>query len=205
MVFWIWDCHKSLWTSRATIGKISLKNHGEYFPSSDVHCLYFKQGHIVAHNDTVGKGKYETSYLIWRNKYFVTEHSVQVITINDYQKQRFVERVIEAMFNTIKGKKIAILGFAFKKDTGDTRETPAIDVCKVKAPAQGLQSVSPFDLPVLKSYRLYTMLSNLYNHEKHLLAYFRCLLKQYYLQKNCIISDSQAMFLESVLSLSSRV
>ena len=32
------------------------------------------------------------------------------------------------MFNTVSGKKIAILGFAFKKDTGDTRETPAIDV-----------------------------------------------------------------------------
>ena len=30
----------------------------------------------------------------------------------------------------VSGKKIAILGFAFKKDTGDTRETPAIDVCK---------------------------------------------------------------------------
>ena len=50
--------------------------------------------------------------------------------INDYQKQRFVERIIDAMFNTISGKKIAILGFAFKKDTGDTRETPALDVCK---------------------------------------------------------------------------
>lgn len=34
------------------------------------------------------------------------------------------------MFNTVKQKKIAIFGFAFKKDTGDTRETPAIDVCK---------------------------------------------------------------------------
>jgi len=34
------------------------------------------------------------------------------------------------MFNTIRGKKIAVLGFAFKKDTGDTRETPAIDVCR---------------------------------------------------------------------------
>jgi UDP-glucose 6-dehydrogenase len=40
---------------------------------------------------------------------------VQVVQINDYQKQRFVERMIEAMFNTISGKKIAVLGFAFKK------------------------------------------------------------------------------------------
>ncbi|MEO2194295.1 MAG: UDP binding domain-containing protein, partial [bacterium] len=53
-----------------------------------------------------------------------------VVTMNDYQKQRFVERIISAMFNTIKRKKIAIYGFAFKKDTGDTRETPAIDVCR---------------------------------------------------------------------------
>ena len=50
--------------------------------------------------------------------------------MNDYQKQRFVERVISAMFNTISQKKIAVYGFAFKKDTGDTRETPAIDVCR---------------------------------------------------------------------------
>merc|ERR1719240_612474 len=35
------------------------------------------------------------------------------------------------MYNTVSGKKIGILGFAFKKDTGDTRETPAIDVCKL--------------------------------------------------------------------------
>ncbi|PHU25483.1 UDP-glucose 6-dehydrogenase 1 [Capsicum chinense] len=34
------------------------------------------------------------------------------------------------MFNTVSGKKVAILGFAFKKDTGDTQATPAIDVCK---------------------------------------------------------------------------
>ncbi len=39
----------------------------------------------------------------------------QVILMNDYQKQRFVERVISAMFNTISKKKIAIYGFAFKK------------------------------------------------------------------------------------------
>lgn len=60
----------------------------------------------------------------------VADYWASVVSINDYQKQRFVERVIEAMFNTISGKKITILGFAFKKDTGDTRETPALDVCQ---------------------------------------------------------------------------
>ncbi|KAG6404057.1 hypothetical protein SASPL_136294 [Salvia splendens] len=54
----------------------------------------------------------------------------QVIKVNDYQKSRFVNRVVSSMFNTVAGKKVAILGFAFKKDTGDTRETAAIDVCK---------------------------------------------------------------------------
>ncbi|KAK5783318.1 hypothetical protein PVK06_037826 [Gossypium arboreum] len=60
----------------------------------------------------------------------VAEYWKQVIKINDYQKNRFVNRVVSSMFNTVSNKKIAILGFAFKKDTGDTRETPAIDVCK---------------------------------------------------------------------------
>uniref|UniRef100_A0A5B6ZY58 UDP-glucose 6-dehydrogenase n=1 Tax=Davidia involucrata TaxID=16924 RepID=A0A5B6ZY58_DAVIN len=60
----------------------------------------------------------------------VANYWKQVIKINDYQKARFVNRVVSSMFNTVSGKKIAILGFAFKKDTGDTRETPAIDVCK---------------------------------------------------------------------------
>lgn len=53
-----------------------------------------------------------------------------VIKVNDYQKSRFVNRVVTSMFNTVSGKKIAVLGFAFKKDTSDTRKTPAIDVCK---------------------------------------------------------------------------
>ncbi|XP_065029070.1 UDP-glucose 6-dehydrogenase 5-like [Musa acuminata AAA Group] len=60
----------------------------------------------------------------------VANYWKQVIQINDYQKNRFVNRVVSSMFNTVSGKKIAVLGFAFKKDTGDTRETPAIDVCK---------------------------------------------------------------------------
>jgi len=60
----------------------------------------------------------------------VANYWKQVIKINDYQKHWFVNRVVSSMFNTVSGKKIVILGFAFKKDTGDTREALAIDVCK---------------------------------------------------------------------------
>ena len=54
----------------------------------------------------------------------------QVVEMNEYQQSRFAKKVIKSMFNTISGKKILILGFAFKADTGDTRESPAIKICK---------------------------------------------------------------------------
>jgi UDPglucose 6-dehydrogenase len=54
----------------------------------------------------------------------------QVILMNDYQKKRFSEKVVSKMFNTVTGKKIAILGYAFKKDTGDVRETPSMFVLR---------------------------------------------------------------------------
>lgn len=60
----------------------------------------------------------------------VAEYWQQVVTMNDYQKRRFARKVIKSMFNTIAGKKIAVLGFAFKKDTGDTRETASVYICK---------------------------------------------------------------------------
>jgi len=53
-----------------------------------------------------------------------------VIKMNDWQKHRFAERVVHTLFNTVTGKRIAVLGFAFKKDTNDTRESAAIHVCK---------------------------------------------------------------------------
>lgn len=55
----------------------------------------------------------------------------QVITMNEYQKSRFAKTVVSSMFNTITNKKLAVLGFAFKKDTGDTRETPSATVCRL--------------------------------------------------------------------------
>ena len=54
----------------------------------------------------------------------------QVILMNDYQKKRFSRKIVESLFNTVSGKRIAIFGFAFKKDTNDTRESAAIYVCR---------------------------------------------------------------------------
>uniref|UniRef100_T1IY28 UDP-glucose 6-dehydrogenase n=1 Tax=Strigamia maritima TaxID=126957 RepID=T1IY28_STRMM len=54
----------------------------------------------------------------------------QVIDMNEYQKSRFTNNIIESLFNTVTDKHIAILGFAFKKNTGDTRESPAIYICR---------------------------------------------------------------------------
>jgi len=54
----------------------------------------------------------------------------QVVTMNEYQETRFVRNMLHSMFNTIAGKRIAVFGFAFKADTGDTRESPAIKVCR---------------------------------------------------------------------------
>jgi UDPglucose 6-dehydrogenase len=54
----------------------------------------------------------------------------QVILMNNFQKKRFSEKMVAKMFNTLTSKKIAVLGFAFKKDTGDVRETPSMFVVK---------------------------------------------------------------------------
>jgi len=60
----------------------------------------------------------------------VAEYWHQVVKMNDYQKRRFSHKIVKAMFNTVTDKKIAIFGFAFKKDTGDTRETASAFVIK---------------------------------------------------------------------------
>lgn len=60
----------------------------------------------------------------------VAEYWASVVNINDWQKARFSTRIIQDLFNTVSGKHIGILGFAFKKDTNDTRETAAISVCR---------------------------------------------------------------------------
>lgn len=53
-----------------------------------------------------------------------------VVKMNDWQKQRFAHQIVKTLFNTVSGKRIAVLGFAFKKDTNDTRESAAISVVR---------------------------------------------------------------------------
>ncbi|XP_062865152.1 UDP-glucose 6-dehydrogenase [Trichomycterus rosablanca] len=60
----------------------------------------------------------------------VAKYWQQVIDMNEYQRRRFACRIIDCLFNTVSGKKIALLGFAFKKDTGDTRESSSIYISK---------------------------------------------------------------------------
>jgi len=60
----------------------------------------------------------------------VADYWRQVVLMNDYQQDRFVAHMISRMFNTVAGKRIALFGFAFKADTGDTRESPAIRVAR---------------------------------------------------------------------------
>ena len=54
----------------------------------------------------------------------------QVVTLNHWQQQRIARLVITKLFGTVSGKRIVVLGFAFKANTNDTRESPAIRICK---------------------------------------------------------------------------
>lgn len=56
----------------------------------------------------------------------VANYWEQVIIMNDHQKRRFAKNIIKTLYNTVSGKKITFLGWAFKKDTNDTRESAAI-------------------------------------------------------------------------------
>jgi UDPglucose 6-dehydrogenase len=72
--------------------------------------------------------------LVYLCKHFglkkVANYWHKVVEMNDYQKKRFSAKIVHTLFNTVNGKKIAVLGFAFKKDTNDTRESASIYVCQ---------------------------------------------------------------------------
>lgn len=60
----------------------------------------------------------------------VAEFWENVVRINEYQQRRFVQNIHKALFNTVANKHIAMFGFAFKANTGDTRESPGIYIAK---------------------------------------------------------------------------
>jgi len=78
--------------------------------------------------------KKDISNLVYISNHYglfeVAEYWQKVLDINAWQQKRFVELIVKKMFGTISSKKIAILGFSFKANTNDTRESPAINICK---------------------------------------------------------------------------
>ncbi|QNL52036.1 UDP-glucose 6-dehydrogenase [Olivibacter sp. SDN3] len=82
----------------------------------------------------------------------VADYWEQVIIMNDHQKRRFAGRIIRTLYNTVNGKKIAFLGWAFKKDTNDTRESAAIYVADHLLLEQAELSVYDPKVPVQQVY-----------------------------------------------------
>ena len=83
----------------------------------------------------------------------VADYWESVLKINDWQQHRFVKNMLKNMFNTVADKKIAVLGFAFKANTGDIRESPAITVCKDLLEEQAQLTIS--DPQALKNAKEY--------------------------------------------------
>ncbi len=63
----------------------------------------------------------------------VADYWRQVVLMNDFQQERLVGGIIKAMFNTLAKKRLAVFGFAFKANTSDTRESPAIAITRMLA------------------------------------------------------------------------
>jgi len=72
----------------------------------------------------------------------VADYWESVVRLNEWQERRFVLNMLSNMFNTVAGKKIAVLGFAFKANTGDTRESPAIYITRWLLEERALVNVS---------------------------------------------------------------
>ncbi len=88
----------------------------------------------------------------------VADYWEQVIIMNDHQKNRFAENIVSKLYNTVSGKKIAFLGWAFKKDTNDTRESAAIYVADVLLNEQA--EITVYD-PKVSEERIYADLDYL--------------------------------------------
>ena len=83
----------------------------------------------------------------------VADYWEQVIIMNDHQKRRFADKIISTLYNTVSGKKIAFLGWAFKKDTNDTRETAAMYVADHLMDDQAVIHVYDPQVPAEQMYK----------------------------------------------------
>tara|TARA_B110000971_G_scaffold166299_1_gene170379 strand:- start:704 stop:2098 length:1395 start_codon:yes stop_codon:yes gene_type:complete len=88
----------------------------------------------------------------------VADYWEQVIILNDHQKKRFSDIIVKTLFNTVSGKKITLFGWAFKKDTNDSRESPAINVADALLDEQANLIVLD---PKVKSSQIYSDLDSL--------------------------------------------
>ena len=94
----------------------------------------------------------------------VSEYWNQVIKINNYQKERFAKKIISSLFGTVSDKKITLLGWAFKKDTNDTRETAAMYVADILI--ENGAKISAYD-PKVKESQMLEDLNYLNSREPH--------------------------------------
>src|SRR5690554_2144415 len=88
----------------------------------------------------------------------VADYWEQVIIMNDHQKRRFADNIVSKLYNTVSGKKITFLGWAFKKDTNDTRESAAIYVADALLSEQA--EITVYD-PKVSEERIYSDLDYL--------------------------------------------
>jgi UDPglucose 6-dehydrogenase len=72
----------------------------------------------------------------------VADYWEMVVTMNEHQKRRFVQLIVKEMFNTVAGKKVALFGFAFKADTGDTRESAGIYITRQLLEERAIVSIT---------------------------------------------------------------
>jgi UDPglucose 6-dehydrogenase len=103
----------------------------------------------------------------------VADYWEQVIIMNDHQKRRFSKNIVQTLYNTVSGKKIAFLGWAFKKDTNDTRESAAIYVADDLINEQA--TIAMYDPKVDIEHALYDLnyleTRNSDDNQKYLTAY----------------------------------
>ena len=96
----------------------------------------------------------------------VAEYWHQVVTINDYQKNRFAQKIIDHFGGDLTGKRIAILGWAFKANTNDTRESAAIAVSKTLLNAGALLNI--YD-PMVSAKKIKLDLNDMIDYSKAIL------------------------------------